>query len=263
MRYQEPREMRPALLVESAAPQNRREAGETLDRTDCSNTDTTMLTAALAAAAAGWSVFPCRPRDQPPIRGRERKSKSPLTRHGHLEATVDPWLIKEWWRRHADAMIGTRVPEGLMVVDIDPRNGGSRRAIETACKAAIPPTLTVWSGRGDGGCHLYFRRPVGQLSSRLLPTGVDLKTSGGYVIIPPSVHPASGHPYTWDLHPVAELPTALRELLRPPTQRSRATGFQTSVTTGERSVALLRKLGQATVGERNSLLFWTACRAAE
>src|SRR5215212_9797355 len=105
-----------------------------------------MITAALEYAAAGWEVFPgwwAVPR-----------AKSPITKHGHLEATTDPDQIKAWWGRWPIAMIGVRVPDSCIVLDVDPRNGGDLAELETLTGPL--PTLTVWSGRNDGGRHLYF-----------------------------------------------------------------------------------------------------------
>ena len=155
-----------------------------------------LLAEALDLAAAGWAVFPCK--------WQGDDGKAPLTRNGHLEATRDPEQITRWWTRWPLAMIGAPVPISMLVLDIDPRNGGILDAL-TAAAGPIPPTLTAWSGRNDGGRHLYFLRPAGRLTSTKLPTGVDLKVNG-YCIVPPSLHPATFQPYRWDQRPAAELP---------------------------------------------------------
>ena len=111
-------------------------------------------------------------------------------------------------------MIGARVPESLLVVDVDPRNGGNLAELELFT-GPLPPTLTAWSGRNDGGRHLYFLRPAGPITSTRLPDGIDLKANG-YCIVPPSIHPATGQPYRWEQHPVAAIPPRLRALLLPP-----------------------------------------------
>jgi hypothetical protein len=121
---------------------------------------------------------------------------------------MEPELIKEWWTRWPNAMIGAAVPDSCVVIDIDPRNGGSSEELETLV-GPLPDTLTVWSGRNDGGRHLYFRRPAGELTGTRLPRGIDLKVRG-YMIMPPSVHPVTGRPYRWERRPVAALPTSLR-----------------------------------------------------
>jgi hypothetical protein len=158
---------------------------------------------AVSYAEKGWSVFPCDPR-----------SKRPLTPHGHLDASREPAQLQAWWARWPRANIGAAIPDALLIIDIDPRNGGSLVALE-ALTGPLPETLTVLSGRGDGGHHLSFRRPPGGIVRTRLPRGIDLKTNG-YTIVPPSLHPISGRPYTWAcLAEPAPLPLRLRELLRP------------------------------------------------
>ncbi len=61
-------------------------------------TPSPLLAAAFEAAAAGWAVFPCLPSGP--------RAKSPLTEHGHLDATRDPAVITAWWTRYQYALIG-------------------------------------------------------------------------------------------------------------------------------------------------------------
>jgi hypothetical protein len=180
--------------------------------------------AALELAARAWEVFPCWEYNYKidPKTGEPEGAKAPRTAHGHHDASRNPDQIKAWWRRWPNAMIGAAVPDSLLVVDVDPRNGGDLEKL-IALVGDLPPTLTVWSGRNDGGRHLYLLRPPGPLTSTRLPEGIDLKASG-YCIVPPSIHPATGLPYRWEDHPVASLPYRLRELLRPAHNRSEHTG---------------------------------------
>lgn len=145
-------------------------------------------TYAVELATAGWAVFPLRGKI-PAIRGGR----------GVLDATTDLDQVIAWWSgEHRGANIGARVPEQLFVVDIDPRNGGTDALAQlTAAHGPLPATRTTLSGRGDGGRHLYFRHPGGRLSSTRLGAGIDIKTSAGYCVMPPSIHPASGQPYRW------------------------------------------------------------------
>jgi len=115
--------------------------------------------------------------------------------------------IRDWWRRWPDALIGAVIPPLLMVLDIDPRNGGSLAGLESIV-GPLPATFTAWSGRNDGGRHLYFFRPQRQpLVSTRLPNGIDLKTNG-YMIMPPSLHPATGQPLGTSPGCAAAAPTA-------------------------------------------------------
>ncbi|MBA3293906.1 MAG: bifunctional DNA primase/polymerase [Geodermatophilaceae bacterium] len=204
------------------------------------------LDAALALAAAGWSVFPLRGK-VPAIAGGR----------GVLDATVDPEQIRNWWTRYRGANIGARVPDGLLVLDVDPRNGGDLAALEFG-NEPLPETLTCWSGRGDGGRHLYFRWSGGPISSRRLPPGIDVKISTGYCLVPPSVHPATGLPYRWEHHEIAVLPTWLRMLLRPMTVVRPSLNPTSSG--GPALVGFVHTLAD---GNRNRGLFWAACRAVE
>jgi hypothetical protein len=206
-----------------------------------------MLAAALALAASGWPVFPC------VERGPEVKWKSPYTPNGFKDATTDPEVIRAWWSRWPAAMIGAPVPPALLVLDLDPRNGGRLDDLPP-----LPATLTAWSGRGDGGRHFYFLRPAGAFTSTRLPKGWDLKASG-YCILPPSLHPATGKPYTWDEHDPAELPATVRELLRPaPAAMAR------TCPRGDGGGRWLAEFVAAQPqGNINDALYWAARRAAE
>jgi hypothetical protein len=204
----------------------------------------TLLRAALELAAQGWAVFPCK--------WRGENAKAPLTINGHHDATRDPNQIAAWWRRWPQAMIGAPVPESLLVIDIDPRNGGSLAELESLT-GPLPPTLTAWSGRNDGGHHLYYMRPVGPTTSTRLPEGIDLNVNG-YCIVPPSIHPVTGMPYQWEEHAPAALPYNLRELLRP---APRPVQQPTQVTSKDGS-SLVRYVAAAAERQRNKVLYWAA-----
>ena len=74
---------------------------------------------ALAYAAAGMAVFPL------------KADGSPLTERGFKQASTDAEQIQRWWKRWPHAEIGWAVPAGVVVVDLDEKNGkrglGSRR----------------------------------------------------------------------------------------------------------------------------------------
>ena len=210
-----------------------------------------MLDAALDVASAGWPIFPCW--------WSGDRAKAPMTKTGFKAATTDPEQIRYWWTRAPEALIGIALPPNLVVLDIDPRHGGSMEELEKQL-GPLPETLTVWSGRQDGGRHLYFRRPAGDLTSTALPKGVDLRIGGKhYLIGPPSKHPDTGASYVWQDRQVQQLPPVaifrLRRAKRTPTTRP--------VSPDASRNGLLAFVAGAPEGERNSRLYWAACRAAE
>lgn len=214
---------------------------------------------ALALARAGWRLLPLR-------------GKIPITAHGVKDATADPEQVARWWARGARHNIGARVPGHLVVLDLDPRNGGTLDVLERANGGPLPETMTVYSGRGDGGQHRYYRHPGGTLSQRRLPDGIDVKTQTGYCVMPPSIHDATGKPYAWGtmLTP-APFPEGLLRLVRPPAPRpANHTSFRPRAGESdddayerlrERATHLAAHVAGAAEGNRNARLFWAVCTA--
>jgi hypothetical protein len=194
---------------------------------------------AIELADNGWAVLPLR-------------GKVPRTPHGLLDATDDVETILAWGPLWTGANIGVKVPESLLALDVDPRNGG-----DVLTLGPLPPTLTCWSGRGDGGRHLYFLRPPGQLTSRGLPAGIDLKVNG-YCVAPPSLHPSIRLPYVWEDRDPVPLPAHLREVLRvAAVVRGRC---RVPCGDGRQLVAFVAR---QQLGNVNNGLYWAACRATD
>ncbi len=133
--------------------------------------------------------------------------KHPRTKHGFQDATTDPEEIRRWWEQWPDANIGlaTGEPSGVWVLDIDPRNGG-----DETLDAEFPGLeAAVESLTGGGGRHLFWSDPWGVPSSgsRGVLPGVDVKSDGGYVVLPPSNHKSGGR-YEWEVehHPEDQEP---------------------------------------------------------
>jgi len=101
-----------------------------------------------------------------------------------------------WWRACDNANIGVRTGNGLLVLDVDPRNGGyeSPHALVTK-HGHLPATPTV--STGGGGQHFYLAVQGKVPCKQSLWPGIDVKGDGGYVVAPPSVH-ASGAAYAWE-----------------------------------------------------------------
>lgn len=243
-----------------------------LDQATSSNPLAHKLQAIISMINDGLDVILCH------WEGEEAKRPiAQLHPNGHKTPLRDIKEAANGLQRFPHAMIGAAVPEGYVVFDIDPRNGGSYEALE-AVTGPLPATRTTISGRNDGGKHPWFKLPDGvKLSSQHIPKGVD-KKQNGYLIMPPSVHPATGDPYQWENPdtPIAELPATAVEALNAPkpaptssttvsSERSQPpqTAAELLAGGGSFTAGLVRTVQEATEGERNNLLYWAACRALD
>lgn len=181
--------------------------------------------------------------------------KHPRTAHGKDDATTDLRQGTAWWDRWPWANIGIRLPAGMIVLDVDPRNGGAVTLAElTREHGPLPPTLTARTGSGGLHAWLAYAGPArGQLCQ-----GVDVKTERGYVVAPPSAH-VSGRRYEWitDL-PTAPAPRWVRRLLDPPTSPA-----PPRPATGGKIDHLVQFVTEVPDGELNNRLYWASCRAHE
>jgi hypothetical protein len=142
------------------------------------------LTAALDYAARRLPVFPCAPRAKEPAIGR-----------GFHSATTNPETIRRHWRI-ADRNIGipTGSISGVWVLDIDGEDGEATLRDLQARHGALPTTCESTTGSGR---HLWFRcsGPIPSTTARV-GIGIDTRGDGGYVLVPPSIHP-NGRRYAW------------------------------------------------------------------
>lgn len=186
-----------------------------------------MVEHALRYAARGWCVFP--------VQGK----KPAIVRWPQL-ASSDPARIRKWWSKWPEANIGLAIERsGLVVLDVDPRNGGDKsfdRLVGVVGRLILdgPTVLT-----GGGGFHVYFERPTDPDAVRILrdyvknridiidpdvcalrvesskarnrpheravELGIDVPA---YVVAPPSLH-ASGEPYRWEIGDEDAVPSPL------------------------------------------------------
>lgn len=159
--------------------------------------------------------------------------KHPLTSSGVKDATTDRARIERWWRRWPDANIGGRTGEDWVVVDVDPRNGGSASlAAFEAEHGELPRTAAVRTGTYGGvrGSHFWFRRDGRPIPNCAPLRGVEVKAANAYAVLPGSTH-ASGVAYEWERRPKFGLPPSQlidmvesRALPTPPAHR-RLTGL--------------------------------------
>jgi hypothetical protein len=151
-----------------------------------------MLKAALTYADLGWRILPLEP-------GR----KEPLGRfvpHGCKDASSNGDDLLRWWGEVPDAgiAVATGAESGVWVLDID---GPVGAVVWWDWEARHEPihTLAQRTGRTDGGRQLFFRWPqelIVRNKAKVMP-GIDVRGEGGYVVLPPSLHP-DGRRYQWE-----------------------------------------------------------------
>jgi len=179
---------------------------------------TTILDSAQEYVSLGFSVFPCRHINEDGSCSCGKKGnchspgKHPKTRQGVKDATNNPDTINEYFSKDCNIGIATGEPSGLWVLDDD----------DIAANKAITDTLPrTWTAKtGGGGRHYFFRHT--ETTKRLKNVkgiGVwkmDVRSTGGYVIAPPSNH-ISGGKYEWIISPheceIAEAPDWLIRLI--------------------------------------------------
>jgi hypothetical protein len=160
---------------------------------------------ALEYAAGGFQVFPIGFGGKFPLKGS----------HGHHDATRDPETIRELFAQRPKLNIGVACAmSGIVVVDVDVRNGGDETLVELEKKhGPLPETPRVLSGANDGSQHFYLRAVEGARYGTSLGPGVDIKWNG-YTVLPPSVRgPDENCPrwrrYQWDIGAhISETPIA-------------------------------------------------------
>lgn len=203
----------------------------------------TLMDYALAYASRGYEVLPL-------------NGKAPLTRRGFYDATTDESVIREWWGAWPTANIGCRPPEDVIILDVDPRNGGSLSDL-----GSYPVTRTAVTG--SGGWHVWFAARGRLRSSLLGAEGVDIKTPNSLIVMPPSIHPTTGKRYRWEVSgPIAPLPEHLVARVRKPSPPVKPCGQGQQTMTEAQIAGIIRTMEDAAV-ERNNTLLWCACRLYE
>lgn len=137
---------------------------------------------------AGYHLIPL-------ARGQKRPRDTGWQAKDYLFADIGRWM-----KRGGNVGIALRPCD--LVIDIDPRNGGEESFGRLCADVGVDLSLapTVLSGRGDGGRHVYFRKPTalrihGKLGAY---PGIDFKSKGGLVVGPGSIHPETGGVYVTD-----------------------------------------------------------------
>jgi archaellum biogenesis ATPase FlaH len=188
---------------------------------------------AKAYVSKGFSVIPLKPEDKRPAIESWKDYQTRKAAKKELE---------EWFGNGSQNNIGivTGKISGIAVVDLD-----SEEAIQFAKENHFPQTPTVKTGKGR---HLYYRYRDGirNFQNRDDLPGIDLRGDGGYVVVPPSIHP-SGRKYQWvegkgfeDI-PLADFPEWV--LVGKPEHKKALRELYKGVLEGERNNSLTRIVG--------------------
>jgi hypothetical protein len=149
---------------------------------------------ALAYLSAGLAVMPLA------APGSKSEGKEPLVPQWQAFSKELPTQdhILSWWAKWPNANMGCvcGYASGLFVLDVDGEAGESSLLMRE-----LPLTPRVKTGRGH---HYYFRmdRALKLKNAKGLLPGLDLRASGGQVVVPPSRH-KSGHKYVWEVMPTS------------------------------------------------------------
>ncbi|MEV8524504.1 bifunctional DNA primase/polymerase [Streptomyces sp. NPDC052000] len=239
---------------------------------------TLALAHALSAAERGLPVIPLSRTKLPAIASPHRADPRPvlcrgecgLPGHGVHDATTDPSAVRALfatapWATGYGIACG-RPPHHLIGIDLDtkPPAADSTAALQHLALGhlfTIPETVVVITP--SGGRHIWLTGPpdavVPNSASRLAP-GIDIRGSGGYLVGPGSLSSRGVYrlaPGTAHLGP-APCPRALLDLLTPPTRPQHSQRYD-----GHQGQGLVQFVLAAQEGQRNTRLFWAACRAYE
>jgi len=143
------------------------------------------LEAALTYASWGWYVLPVVP-----------NGKIPATRHGVHDATTDQDEIRRWWTENPEYNIGVAAGEksGIVVFDIDPRNGGDA-SWENFKQTYGECPDTIQALTAGGGEH-FLANYAPHMRSCKVAEGIDFLANGRYFLACPS--DIEGRKYEWE-----------------------------------------------------------------
>ena len=180
---------------------------------------------ALSCASVGWFIFPL-----------VAKSKVPdgnLAPQGFKSASNDPQQIEKWWTISPDANAGVDLGRsGLTVLDFDKGEPPAELA------PFLKGRYTVKTARG---LHVYLRGVAKQQKMYFKGVHVgEIKSDGGYVLAPFSVHP-DGPVYTVVVDGnVGPLPEELVKLVAAPHEALDASLDGPKIPRGQHDITLYR-----------------------
>jgi len=162
------------------------------------------LEAALSYQKQGYSVIPIRANKKPYVKWEPYQTKR-----------AEPEQIRAWWDRYPNAMIGivTGDISDVDAVDCDSEAG------RDALNEFLPESFVTPVSKTPKGYHFFLKHRPGLSNGVRVLKDTDLRTTGGYVIVPPSKN-GTGKAYAWmpglkigEVDP-APMPDILFEILR-------------------------------------------------
>jgi hypothetical protein len=128
-----------------------------------------------------FSVIPVRKNKKPFIKWEAYQKEMPTRQQ-----------IKDWWSKWPQANIGivTGAVSGVDVVDCDSEAG------KNALSDFLSDSFITPVSKTPKGWHYYFRYKEGLSNGVRVLTDCDIRTTGGYIVAPPSKN-GSDIPYSW------------------------------------------------------------------
>jgi Bifunctional DNA primase/polymerase, N-terminal len=169
-----------------------------------------MVDAALGYARFGIPVFPCGLDRKRPIPARDRgPDGEPISGTGGVyKATTDPEQIRNWWTGRKQYLIAVPMGprSGVWALDVDTaEDHADGTASWNTLLAQHEPFVTREHRSATGGPHVIFawdpERPIG-CSKGGLPSGIEVKGQGGYIVVPPSRRKGRAYQVFRDSEPI-------------------------------------------------------------
>jgi hypothetical protein len=188
-----------------------------------------------------------------------RENKRPSCPHGFKDASADPKIVWALWRDYPGSLVGVPTGEKFIALDLDFKHP---EAMTWYHETPLPVTRTHVTR--SGGRHLLFApHPSVKNSTSKIAKGVDTRGAGGYIIW----WPAEG----LDVYhggALAEVPeivlAAFVEQPRPAPSYQPNRYRSDSFGNGDAKLkGVLAFVAGAQNGNRNSALFWGACKLNE
>lgn len=128
------------------------------------------------------------------------EGKHPMIRGWKHKASSNPEALAKLFKdEHSNLGIATGAGSNLLVIDVDPKNGGLESFAQLKRDYGPIDEFTLTADTGSGGFHVFYqydRADVGNFHGNIFGAGIDIKCNGGYVVGCPSTH-ISGNQYTW------------------------------------------------------------------